>query len=295
MWWSRASAIGMVAASLALGGCLAPMYGQFAEGGPGLQTDLQGIAIEPIPDRIGHYLGDDLVFALNGTGSHPTPKYRLFVTLNEAVQTPLIDTVSGRASSATVVINAVYKLEDFVTGLPVTHGHGLRLQELRPHQRALLQHPRRARRRDPRRQGAVRAAAPATGRGAERAAARACSSNQRLRQARRLLANGQAKRAHGPLKGLIARCKWQPASNAKLEVAGVVNSQIVPFRQGHRLRPREFRGAVIDCEWEVGKLRHHAYPFSSIDTLSALCHKHDVRNLEMPKACHQRAFHADLK
>ena len=122
MWWSRASAVIAVAASLALGGCLAPMYGQFAEGGPGLQSELQAIAIEPIPDRIGHYLGDDLVFALNGTGSHPQPKYRLFVTLNEAVQTPLIDTVSGRASSATVVINAVYKLEDFVTGLPVTKG-----------------------------------------------------------------------------------------------------------------------------------------------------------------------------
>lgn len=111
-----------LALPLALGGCLAPMYGQFAEGGPGLQTELQAIAIEPIPDRIGHYLGDDLVFALNGTGSHPTPKYRLFVTLNEHVQTPLIDTVSGRASAATVVIDAVYKLEDFVTGLPITTG-----------------------------------------------------------------------------------------------------------------------------------------------------------------------------
>ena len=119
-WSSRLPAAILLA--LPLAGCLQPMYGQFAEGGPGLQTDLQGIAIEPIPDRIGHYLGDDLVFALNGTGSHPTPKYRLFVTLNEAVQTPLIDTVSGRASSATVVINAVYKLEDFVTGLPVTQG-----------------------------------------------------------------------------------------------------------------------------------------------------------------------------
>lgn len=114
--------VAAIALPFALGGCLAPMYGQFAEGGPGLQTDLQGIAIEPIPERIGHYLGDDLVFALNGTGSHPTPKYRLFVTLNESVQTPLIDTVSGRASSATVVINANYKLEDFVTGLPVTQG-----------------------------------------------------------------------------------------------------------------------------------------------------------------------------
>ena len=122
MWWSRASAMTALAASLGLGGCLAPEYGQFAEGGPGLQTELQDIAVEPIPERIGHYLGDDLVFAFNGTGSHPTPRYRLFVTLNESVQTPLIDTVSGRASSATVVINAVYKLEDFVTGLPITKG-----------------------------------------------------------------------------------------------------------------------------------------------------------------------------
>ena len=139
MWWSRSvadppsshlrgcarrvsAAAAVLTSSLALGGCLAPMYGQFAEGGAGLQTELQGIAIEPIPERIGHYLGDDLVFALNGTGSHPTPKYRLFVTLNESVQTPLIDTVSGRASAATVVINATYKLEDFVTGLPITRG-----------------------------------------------------------------------------------------------------------------------------------------------------------------------------
>ncbi len=103
-------------------GCLAPMYGQFAEGGPGLQSELQAIAIEPIPERIGHYLGDDLVFDLNGTGSHPLPRYRLFVRLNESTQTPLIDTVSGRASSATVVVNAEYRLEDFATGLLVTRG-----------------------------------------------------------------------------------------------------------------------------------------------------------------------------
>ena len=109
-------------ASIALAGCLQPMYGQFAEGGPNLQFELQAIAIEPIPDRIGHYLGDDLIFDLNGTGSHVPPKYRLFVTLSESVQTPLIDTVAGIASSATVVVNADYKLTYVGTGLPVTSG-----------------------------------------------------------------------------------------------------------------------------------------------------------------------------
>jgi len=108
--------------ALALGGCLQPMYGQFAEGGPALQSELQAIAIEPIPDRIGHYLGDDLIFDLNGTGSHVPPKYRLFVTLNEVTQTPLIDTVTGIASSASVVINADYRLVYVGTGLPVTSG-----------------------------------------------------------------------------------------------------------------------------------------------------------------------------
>ena len=115
-----ASLVGLSA--LPLAGCLQPMYGNFAAGGPEVQSDLQAIAIEPIPDRLGHYLGDELVFDLNGTGSHPIPKYRLFVGLNESSQTPLIDTVSGRASSATVVVNANYRLETFDTGLPVTKG-----------------------------------------------------------------------------------------------------------------------------------------------------------------------------
>ncbi len=122
MSWSSVMRLAPLGAALMLGGCLQPMYGQFAEGGPGLQHELQAIAIEPIPDRIGHYLGDDLIFDLNGTGSDVVPKYRLFVTLNESVQTPLIDTVSGRASSGTLVINANYRLTDASTGLPITKG-----------------------------------------------------------------------------------------------------------------------------------------------------------------------------
>ncbi len=124
MWWCRAAPLGLLlTAALALSGCLQPMYGQFSEGGQNLQTELQAIAIEPIPDRIGHYLGNDLIFDLNGTGSHVAPKYRLFVTVNESAQTPLIDTVSGIASAATIVINADYRLTYVGTGLPVTSGH----------------------------------------------------------------------------------------------------------------------------------------------------------------------------
>jgi len=92
------------------------------EGGGDVAAELRAIAIEPIPDRIGHYLGDDLIFDLNGTGSHDTPKYRLFVTLRESVQTPIIDTVTGLQSAATVVLNADYRLEPYGGGTPVTKG-----------------------------------------------------------------------------------------------------------------------------------------------------------------------------
>ena len=118
MWWLA----GALGGALSLGGCLQPMYGNFSENGPGLESQMQLIAIEPIPERIGHYLGDDLIFALNGTGSHPTPKYRLFVAVTEEVQTPLIDTVSGRASAATVVLNANYRLVRIDTNEELTSG-----------------------------------------------------------------------------------------------------------------------------------------------------------------------------
>ena len=96
-----------LAAMLLLSGCFQPLYGTL-DGH--LREELQAIAVEPIPDRLGHYLGNELVFALNGTGSQVTPKYRLLVTVLERVQTPLIDTFAGRASAATVTIDANFQL-----------------------------------------------------------------------------------------------------------------------------------------------------------------------------------------
>jgi LPS-assembly lipoprotein len=100
----------LIGLALPLGGCnVAPLYGGAA--GAELQSDLAAIAIDPIPQRLGHYLGDDLIFALNGTGSHVTPKYRLTITAAERVQTPLINTFSGgQATAATVAVDANYKL-----------------------------------------------------------------------------------------------------------------------------------------------------------------------------------------
>lgn len=108
-------------AGLVLSGCFQPMYGPLSID-PGVADELQAIAIDPIPDRLGHYLGNELIFALNGTGSHVEPKYRLKVTVTENNQTPLIDTVTGYPSAATIVVKAEYKLTPMQGGDPIVKG-----------------------------------------------------------------------------------------------------------------------------------------------------------------------------
>ena len=109
-----------IAAALSLGGCLQPMYGGLA--GQGLRAELAAIKVEPIPDRVGHYLANELIFALNGSGSEAPAKYRLLITVTEKVQTPLIDTISGRATAATLVVDANYKLVPVAGTDPVVQG-----------------------------------------------------------------------------------------------------------------------------------------------------------------------------
>jgi LPS-assembly lipoprotein len=109
MWWSdRARGLAALALSLSLGGCFQPLYSEAAH--PGMVADLQAIEVAPIKDRIGHYLGDDLISSLNGTGSTPIAKYRLTVTLTQKTQTPTIESQINAADAATVVGTAKFSL-----------------------------------------------------------------------------------------------------------------------------------------------------------------------------------------
>lgn len=110
----------ILALPVLLAGCLRPMYGGLA--GQQLQQDLAAIEVVPIPRRIGYFLARDLRFALNGTGSTVTPKYRLTITISQNVQTPLIDTISGRATSATIVMYAAYSLTPVGSDTAVAEG-----------------------------------------------------------------------------------------------------------------------------------------------------------------------------
>jgi LPS-assembly lipoprotein len=150
MWWYRKTAVGRSAVgvrptadcrlptaqfrhaavlcaallALPLAGCLQPLY---APGGFGLDSaplaaELQSIEVDEIPQRMGHYVRNELIFGLNGTGSQPPPRYRLMVTLRERVQTPILDTVTGRATSATVIVDAEYRLVTVPQEIEVTKG-----------------------------------------------------------------------------------------------------------------------------------------------------------------------------
>lgn len=107
-----ALALAVLSAAMPLGGCIEPLYAPSlgAIDASPLATELQAIAVDEIPQRLGHYVRNELIFGLNGTGSSPTPRYRLMVNLHERVQTPILDTVTGRATSATVIVDADYRL-----------------------------------------------------------------------------------------------------------------------------------------------------------------------------------------
>ena len=119
--WAFPRTFATLLMGLALSGCIQPLYGSLGAGGD-VAGELQAIAVEPIPNRLGHYLGNELIFGFNGTGSQVPPKYRLIVTVTENVQTPLIDTVSGYPSAANVVVNADYRLMPVGGTEPITKG-----------------------------------------------------------------------------------------------------------------------------------------------------------------------------
>lgn len=114
---AHAAVLGTV---LSLGGCFQPMYAPTS--GRDVVGEARSIAITPIPGMIGHYLENELRFSLNGSGEPATPRYNLQVTVNERTQTPLIDTVTGRATANSIYTTAQYKLVPLGGTAPVAEG-----------------------------------------------------------------------------------------------------------------------------------------------------------------------------
>jgi LPS-assembly lipoprotein len=105
-----------VVAGLALGlsACFRPLYGPTASG-ESLQNVLASIDVPELKwadnqARIGHYLRSELVYALNGSGSDVPKRYVLNLSLAQTLSTPIVDSESGRALSATISGNLAYTL-----------------------------------------------------------------------------------------------------------------------------------------------------------------------------------------
>ena len=97
-----------LALALGLAGCFQPLYGEASH--PTLVSDMRAIAVTPIKDRIGHYLTEDLIDQINGTGAEPQAKYRLDVTIALKTTTPTVELAINAANSATVMGTATYTL-----------------------------------------------------------------------------------------------------------------------------------------------------------------------------------------
>lgn len=99
---------------LGLAACFKPLYGPTASGAM-LQDVLASIKVETIAtpvgqERIGHDLRSEIVYLLNGSGVPQPPRYRLTGILSESTQTPIIDSTTGRADTATLVATITYTL-----------------------------------------------------------------------------------------------------------------------------------------------------------------------------------------
>lgn len=96
---------------LVLGGCLRPLYGPAADGST-ITPELAGIIVDELPDRLGHYLVQEVRFALDGSGNdNATPRYRLSMTATETVQSAIVNTSTGRATAATLVVRVNFSLK----------------------------------------------------------------------------------------------------------------------------------------------------------------------------------------
>ncbi len=121
-----ARAAALVLLCIGLGGCLRPLYAELPTGGT-VKTTLAAIDVLPIVDRagqerIGHFLQNELVFDLDGSGKAPDKRYKLQVTVNERLSSTVVDTETGRANSAILVGEAEFVLKPLGDGPSITTG-----------------------------------------------------------------------------------------------------------------------------------------------------------------------------
>jgi LPS-assembly lipoprotein len=109
--------------ALGLGGCFRPLYGSAEFNGLSAQQSLAGVAIDVKGERLAHYLRNELEFNLRGGNPTNAPmRYTLTVAATGNTGGAIVDRVSGVAESASLLINANYKLTEVGKTAIVTEG-----------------------------------------------------------------------------------------------------------------------------------------------------------------------------
>ena len=112
-----ARAVSACVMMLSLAGCIHPLYGK-----NGVNAQLAQIEVAPIPDRIGHYLAEELKFQTDGSGEPPPVRYRLNINVTESVLGLIVNLHSSTSDSASVTLTVTYTLTEIATSKQITTG-----------------------------------------------------------------------------------------------------------------------------------------------------------------------------
>jgi LPS-assembly lipoprotein len=117
--------------SLALAGCLRPLYGQNsvvdnsgATVTTGTRAQLASVNVEGLEGRVGQKLRNDLIFRLYGGGAPGPAHYKLLINMAEPTPEPaVVDPFTERAEVVVVGIDVAYTLVRVDTGQAVLTGN----------------------------------------------------------------------------------------------------------------------------------------------------------------------------
>lgn len=119
----------LIAASLLVaalaGGCMQPLYGSGTAStvGGSVRSALNSVEVPEIKGLIGHYLRNELVFNMDGTGEPDAQKkLRFEAGITENIEIVTVDYVSGRADSAVLVATANWTVKRIDNGQVVSSG-----------------------------------------------------------------------------------------------------------------------------------------------------------------------------
>lgn len=115
---------GLLVIAIGLGGCFRPLYGDatLSANGDSVKANMAAVEVATIPDRLGHYLRNELVFDLDGSGQEPVKRYVLNISVSEYVEVTITDYSTGRADAATLVATADYSVSEKGKDKPLFSG-----------------------------------------------------------------------------------------------------------------------------------------------------------------------------